>query len=437
MDYSYKGIWKFALPVMFSSFAEFAIAFADTSFLGHVGAYEINLAGTAGLIHLCALMFIMGMSFGAQIWISRLFSKSKEKAQSLFLPVLGIMSALAIGAVLVFQLLGPYFYPFLIKDAHLREGIEVFLKMRSWGYIPAAFSMALTAYIIGQGISRPLIWSTLIITLSNIGLDYALIFGSFGEPMGAIGASIASVIAETLGFITLFGFVLFHFKGKCFEIPPRFTYHIKGIAKLGTPLMFQKLMSLGAWTLFFLAIEKIGLFELATSQLIRSLYYLTLIPVMSIGTITKSYISFYSHHDISQILKVKNRLAWVSLVLTFAFVHGFALYPEVFLSILTDQPELIATAKPIIQALVGAMLLFSFAHILFATIEGLGYTRWAFYVELLSIVLYLSLVFGIVRFTNFGLFTVWMTDYIYFAFMGVLSLLLLKYKFKWLPKKID
>lgn len=437
MDYSFKGIGKFAIPVMFSSFAEFAITFADTAFLGHIGSYEINLAGTSGLIHLCYLMFILGFSFGGQIVVSRLKGKDEKRSRQILIPILIPLLTLALIGWGIFTFVSPNAYTYLIDDDKLAAGLAQFLKLRSWGFFPAAITIGLTAFLLGQGNSKPLIWTTILITSANIILDYCFIYGVGVEAMGVFGAPIASVIAETIGMLCIL-FLSFRIFGKTiFQKTKSFWKEVQQICWIGSPLMFQKFMSLGAWTAFFLAVEKLGTHELAVSQLIRSLYYLTLIPVISLGTVTKSYISFYAENGRDKLVAVKNKLLIFSLLLTFIFVHGFIFYPGVFLQLLTTDLQLIQDAKPIIRSLVGAMMLFSFGHISFTTIEGLGHTKWASFIELASISFYLVIVYFLVQIPGIKLFSVWMVDYLYFAFIALLSFVLLKFYFQWKPKHIS
>src|SRR5438445_299711 len=80
-----------------------------------------------------------------------------------------------------------------------------FLCIRIWG-LPLLYMYQLrNAVLVGTNNSRFLVIGTLVETLTNIVLDYALITGKLGfHKIGFNGAAIASIIAEAAGFLTVF-----------------------------------------------------------------------------------------------------------------------------------------------------------------------------------------------------------------------------------------
>lgn len=85
-----------------------------------------------------------------------------------------------------------------------------FLKIRMWGLLFLYAYQMQNAYLVSLQRSKFLLFGALIASVSNVYLDYAMIFGHFGFPeMGFNGAAYASVISEILGMVTVFAVIYF------------------------------------------------------------------------------------------------------------------------------------------------------------------------------------------------------------------------------------
>src|SRR5690606_3058297 len=136
----------------------------------------------------------------------------------------------------------------------------IFLKYRSLGIFFAGMYANLSAFLIGIGKTKMVLVSTLAMALSNIFLDYVLIFGKWGFPeLGMPGAAIASSASEVISFVIILIYVnrepaFENFKIKLFQ---RFYFkEIKELIKLSVPLMFQGFFALFGWLIFFTLIER-------------------------------------------------------------------------------------------------------------------------------------------------------------------------------------
>ena len=89
------------------------------------------------------------------------------------------------------------------------------------------------ALYIGITRTKVLTVNAIVMALTNVVLDYALIFGKFGLPeMGIKGAAIASVLAEASSILF---FVIYTYLTRFEEIRPEPPAHIRpGIADANT-----------------------------------------------------------------------------------------------------------------------------------------------------------------------------------------------------------
>ena len=123
--------------------------------------------------------------------------------------------------ILIFTL-SPSFISWISESKDMGNAMTEFLTFRSWGLFFAALQASLFAFFIGLGRTKIIISATLLMAVTNISLDYGLIFGQLGLPeLGMKGAAIASSVSEMLTFLFLFSVAS---KTKRFR---KYHYHLR------------------------------------------------------------------------------------------------------------------------------------------------------------------------------------------------------------------
>ncbi len=441
LNYSYRSILKVAVPLMASTFIQSIVLITDSSFLSRYDTLAFDASGNGGLIYITMFMALVGMNEGAQILMARKVGEGKEE---LLPKIFG--SAIAINIVLMSMLLIlswivlPNFILENTRNFHLGELQLEYLHIRSFGMIPSVLSLAIIAYFISIGKTAIVLVSALGIALTNIGLDYLLIFGKAGfSEMGIKGAALASTISDCVGAMILIIAILFSKVSRLHGMINGFRIELKSsisLIKLGTPLMLQGSLALLTWTIFFFWIEQMGVFELTVSQNLRSLYFLAFVPIFGFGAATKTYISQYigsgNKVALSLIIKRMQLLTMVFLVILF---HGALLYPEKLISIINPEQEFLATSAETLRFIFCSILLYGFVSIYFHTIAGSGNTRYIFLIESISVLIYIVCAYIFIKVLDLDIFWVWSVEYIYFGTIGTLSIIYLT-KFDWKSKHL-
>jgi len=144
-------------------------------------------------------------------------------------------------------------------------------------------SGALSGFFSGIGRTSVVMWSNLLITLVNIALDYALIFGNWGMPeMGVAGAALASVIALVVGtLLQLWIFFAPEYRQR-FKTHQNWLFHsklFKRLMKFGFPVGIQFQLQSLAWTMFVLLIGKIGVIELTAHSIAMNVFIMAVMPM--------------------------------------------------------------------------------------------------------------------------------------------------------------
>ncbi len=425
---------------MLSLLAQSIVSITDTAFLGRVGEIELGASAIAGLYYFCFYMIGFGFGTGLQIIVSR--RKGEKKDSTIGLVVdngIYFLFFLAVFLISISLFFAPDFFRFSISSSKILQQSIVFLDYRIWGLFFAFCNIVFRSFFIGITNTKYLTYNALIMAISNIVLDYGLIFGNFGLPeMGLKGAAIASVISEAIA--ALF-FIIIVLKNKRFIIYNLFLFNkpkwsiIYSILNISFYIMLQFFISLGAWFAFFLIIEKTGERSLAISNVIRSIYMLLMIPVWGYCSAVSSLVSSkIGEGKTNEVINVIKRVTIMSIFTTSILVLIVASFPSFSLSIYTSDILFIKDGISSLYVILGATIVFSATMISFNAVSGTANTNISLIIEIVTIVIYLITAYLLAYYIGKPE-AIWCSEYIYYIFTGAFSILYL-WKGNWRNKKI-
>ncbi|GHV69146.1 MATE family efflux transporter [Bacteroidia bacterium] len=430
--FSSKTIWTIAYPIMFGNLAQTLIVLIDTAFLGHVGRVALGASMMAGMYYYVFTTLAWGFSVGVQIIVAR---RLGEGALNKIGAVLqhGILFMLALGLALlsVLHCFTDQWLSLVVQSPAILEATSEFMAYRHYGIVFVCFNFLFRAFYIGLSNTKVIIYTTLVMAVVNIFLDYVLIFGKGIFPeMGIGGAALASVCAEACAFLFFIIYTLVKLPLKVYALA---TWHkleaalVKVIFKLACPTMLQKLLSFGTWFLFFIMVEHIGEVPIAVSGIIRSTYMLICIPVFAFGatsnTLTSRIIGEKKPEEVLSIVYKILRLSMLCIIPVLAFCIFF---PSTILSIYTDDAELIRHAIPTLYvACLGAVSL-CFGIIVFEAVSGTGNTMHALGMEFVILIFYTLAILVYANMEGARVEIVWLSETLYGGCMGLVSLLYMK-----------
>lgn len=441
LDIRYLTILRVALPLMGSTFIQSVVLITDSSFLSRYDTVAFDAVGNGGLIYVTLFMAMVGINDGAQILMARRIGQRKEERLArIFGTTLFANTLIASAMFLSFQLFIPSLIESYTHNQAVATGQIDYISIRSYGLFISIVTLAINAYFFALGKTFIVLISSILIALSNIALDYTLIFGHFGFPeMGLEGAALASTMADASGMIFLFIVLYNHKKQKEHRIFSELRFNFNSfieVLKLGIPIAFQGMIALSTWTIFFAWLEQLGTHELTISQNIRSLYFLAFVPIWGFAATTKTYISQYiGKGDIDSLKIIMRRIQILTIGFLILFFHGALLYPETMISLINPAPQYMEESVEILQFVSGSVLIYGVSSVYFQTINGSGNTRFTFYVELVTACLYILFAYLFIKVFKFDLYWIWSVEYIYFSSVGLFSILYLTL-FEWYKKKI-
>lgn len=441
LDLRYKTILSVALPLMVSSFIQSIVLLTDTAFLSRYSTLSFDAAGNGGLIYVTMFMALAGMGDGAQILIARRIGQKNIGAIGrIFGTSILTHFILALLLFLFLQMLVPSMLHSYSKHQDLATAQNQFLSIRSYSLFFAMISLSIQAFFFATGKTWIVLISAIITASSNVILDYLLIFGKGSFPeMGLEGAALASTLADGMGMLFLVSFLIFSKLRKEYALFAHFSFNFdsfKELIRVGSPIMFQGLVALSTWTIFFTWIEQIGTFELTVSQNIRAIYFLAFIPIWGFSATTKTYISQYiGNGDFHSLKIIQRKVQLLTMLFLSVIIIGAAFYPENLISMINPSKMYIQKSADILRLISVSTLLFGFISVYFQTINGSGNTMVTFAIEVICVIVYLVTSYLLIKVLKLDIYWIWTVEYIYFGLMGVLSIGYLRL-FDWKKKVV-
>lgn len=435
LEISYRKILEIAIPLMFGTFVQSVVMITDNSFIARLDDTIIyNAVNNAGLIYVSLFMFSKGLADGAQIIIARKYGEQNytQIGQMIFHAQLSQM-VLSGFLFLLFFGFGSVFIHSIVKSEATGEQMIIFLKYRSLGIFFAGMYANLSAFLIGIGKTKMVLVSTLAMALSNIFLDYVLIFGKWGFPeLGMPGAAIASSASEVISFVIILIYVnsepsFEYFKIKLFQ---RFYFkEIKELVKLSVPLMFQGFFALFGWLIFFTLIEReMSAHDLEVSSIMRNVYFLAFIPAFGFGATTRTYVSnLVGQKKLNLIPVVQRKILLLSFLFILAFLAVPVLFSETFISQINPNKLILQDSTRVLHLVSGSILFFSVVTVWYNSVAALGNSTMYFIIESTSIIVYLICCYLFIVTFKWEILWVWTVEYVYFGVIAIMSFLFLRY----------
>lgn len=437
---SNKEIWSIALPIMLGNMAQTIINFTDTAFLGRLGVIALGASMLAGLFYFVFTTIATGFAIGIQIIIARRFGEGNHGRIGVIFQH-GSIFVLILGLILfsILYIFSDHLLLWLIDSPNIYDASLEYIKYRQFGIIFVCFNFLYRALYVGISNTKVITYSTIIMAVVNIFLDYCLIFGNFGFPeMGIGGAALASFCAEVSAFtfFTVYSYITLRNKDYGMFKLHRLESELMGrILKLATPTMIQKLFSFSVWFIFFILIEKMGETATGISSIVRSVYMILITPCFAFATTTNTVVSRIigeGHSD--QVFSTINKILKNCLLCTIPIMILVAIFPIQIARIYTDDLNLAQLVVPSIYVICFGTIFQGIGNAYFEAVSGTGNTSAALYLEAVILVIYVAFIWAMTHLTT-RVELVWTAEILYGALLGILCGIYMKFA-KWDKKRV-
>ncbi|MBP6695205.1 MAG: MATE family efflux transporter [Saprospiraceae bacterium] len=419
---------------MLGSAAQNLIVLCDNIFLFHYSSLDFEASGLVGVFYLMIAAIGYGFSRGGQILIARRSGEHDYEGtgaafQSLFI----FEAALSVLMFCVLFWFGQPIFSLFVKNQEILQKCMEYLGPRSYGIFFSYLGVSLVAYYTGIARTNFIIYDTIVLIMVNIILNWIFIFGKFGiQPMGIKGAALASTLAEVVAFIVFIIYIFYdkiNHKYKLWKFERLDFALISSTFFISTPIVFQSILGIGSWFLFFSYIENIGRQELAISNLLRNVYLILSIPSWGYAAGINTLVSnFIGNKKRQAVLPLIIKTAKLNLVTTIIISLPVILFPEFFLYPFfgTDDMMLIRDSKPYLWVVFGILIAFATGVVFINGLIGTGKTKQALWIQSVFTLLYIVYIVFMIKIYYFGLNLAWSVEIVYWLGILLMSFMYLK-----------
>jgi putative MATE family efflux protein len=418
---TYKEIWTISFPIIVGSLAHSINQIIDAAYLGNYSKISLDAVTLAGIFFLNITFIAGGFARGTQVIIARhAGEQNNEKIGSALdhLLLIGVVLSFVVMILLYFCL--NWLVESLVQSKAIQDDIKIYLSILNLIVPFAIASFCFNAFFAGIGKTKVITYSTIALTITNIVLGYALIYGKFGfQSMGIKGAAISTAIADVVMFLVYVAYFVnykYHIKYKVFKFKEIHLKTIKKILNLSSPIVLQNIIGITSWQYFFLSIEKLGEDELAVSGILKTLFVFLGIPVWSISSTSNTMISnIIGQNKIELVKPALNKLLIFTVSISLTMNLIIVLFPTYTIGLFTDDIALLnASIAPFYTLMIG-LLFFSSAMIMNQGIIGTGNTTTPAIVELVCAVAYVAYCYYFIKLHQYPLYIAWGCEVVYWV----------------------
>jgi putative MATE family efflux protein len=420
-----------SLPISFAILVPQFNFLINSFFLAKLGPGNIGASGITGVYYLIFSAIGFGLNNGLQALISRRGGQEREKEiGTLFMQSIYITLCIALLGILLTYTVAPIIFE-RNTDPVLFQKSMGFLYIRIWGLPFLYLYQMRNGLLVGTNQSKLLIWGTLAETISNVFLDYVLIFGRWGFPeLGFNGAAYASVSAEFIGMLVVFVMINMRGMNKRFGLFSNFNFDwetTKTILIQSSPLIMQYGISIISWEFFFILVSHDGSMALDISQLMRLLFGFFGIFIWAFAATANTMVANIIGQGMrKRVMILVGRIILLSTGSTLLIFIPLQFFPRELLLLFNEDVAYLEAAIPVLRVVSIAILIMSVATVCLNSVTGTGNTRINLMIEAITIMLYCIYIYLVMEKFDLSIAWGWASELLYWSCILIMSFLYLK-----------
>lgn len=373
---------RMAWPIMLGAMSWVIMDFVDKIFVSRLGVDNLAAIGSAGIWAYTLGVFFVGIAGCVSTFSAQSLGRGNRENCSRF-AWQGIYISIAASSMVL--LIWPLSQPLFERMGHAPEVVELeltYFRIRVLGFAFIAWQAALAGFF--QSINRPIIpmYAALAANVTNVVLDYVLIFGKLGAPaLGIAGAAIATVVS--IAFQAVLLQAIFMGKAVDREYGSRRTWRfdwvkMRDLFAIGWPSGVSSFLDVASWSIFTsFIVGGFGTVQLAAHTAAISFMHLTFIPAMALGMATTPIVGRWIGRGDIRTAKLRAYTA-TRLAIVFMVIIGatLAILGPYLMRVFSSDPEVIGLGYSL---LILAAIFAGFDAItivLAGALRGAGDTRW-------------------------------------------------------------
>lgn len=383
----YREVMQIAFPLILSTGSWTIQHFIDRMFLTWYSQEAIAASMPASMVSWTITSLFVGTASYINTFVAQYFgAKRYERIGASVWQ--GIYLALfATPVIFIFYPLSDWLFAFFGHEQRVQELESIYFRLLLIGSPFAIVANAVSGFFSGRGKTWVIMWINVIGMVSNVILDYLLIFGNWGFPeMGIEGAGIATVIATIITAALLFIRMARPSMNEAFCTLKNWKFEMELFRRLlryGVPSGLQFFLEIIAFTIFIMLVGRIGTVELAASNIAFNINMLAFLPMFGMTLAVSALVGQRLGENRPE---AAEKTTWSAFHIGFTYFGilalGYVAIPKVFLFPFGAQatPEEfapIAQMGIVLLRFIALYSLFDAANMIFSgALKGAGDTRF-------------------------------------------------------------
>ena len=412
----WKLMVKLSIPAILAQIVNLLYNVVDRIYIGHmedVGTMAITGVGLCNPIIVLISAFTMLVAQGGAPRAAIEMGKGDmKKAEKILGNCLSLLIVLSVVLTTVFLVFGEKFLMLFGASESTIVYALPYMKIYVAGSIFVMFSLGLNMFITTQGFTKISMATVLIGAICNIVLDPIFIFGF---KMGVRGAALATIISQAISAVWVMSFLL----GKKTKLKIRkenLLPNIKVLAPvlaLGISPFVMNATEAVINIAFNSSLQKYGGdIAVGAMTICTTVFQMAWVPAQGIGQGAQPIISY--NYGAGNADRVKQAFkAFLTICFSYVFVFGMAIeiFPQFFIGIFNDNPQLVDTATWTIRLYGCAMVFFGVQLAVQQTFIALGKAKASLFIACLrKVILLVPLIYILPNFFEDKVFAVFLAE---------------------------
>ncbi len=415
----YRSVLSLLIPIVVQQFISSFVSLLDNVMVGSLGTESISAASIANTVLSVHMLAIFGGLSGAGIFGAQFFGKKDMDGMrhtfrfKLYFAVL--CTALAI---LVYYFFGETFIQSFLRGesnggdlAYTLSQGKAYLNVMLFGLLPFALVQAYAGTLRESGETRAPMVAGICAILTNLALNWVLIFGNLGAPaLGVRGAAIATVISRYVELLIVVihahrhtdRYVFFRGAYQSWKVPGKL---VKRISRTAAPLLMNEILWSLAMTFINQFYSSRGLNAVAALNITGTAWNLFCVIMFAMGSAVSIMVGQrLGAGKMEEARDVDRKLIFLTevihVLIGLAMILASPLVPRLYN--VSEEVRDLTRQLLIIAGL--SLPIHSFAHVTYFTIRSGGRTMITFFFDAVySWSVTALLAFCLTRFTDLGI----------------------------------
>ena len=382
-----RALLKLAGPLVVVSAGVQLMSLVDTAVVGRLNPVALAAAGLGNALFFTPSVLGFGIMMGLDPLISQAVG-ARDLARAQHLLTQGFWLALGVTLVLL-----PFLWmlPPLLGHVGVPKEVvpptTVFFRLRLLSLFPTLWLLGGRSYLQAHGSTRPLVLATLFANVVNAAGDYLLVFGGAGLPaswgflhrvpaLGLAGAALCTALSSIAQALWVLQAI--RRRGQALLSAPD-ALALRQAFKVGLPVGLQMAAEYGIFGLSGVLVGRLGAAPLAAHQVALQLASFTFMAASGLAAASSVRVGIHVGARNSQGVR---HAGYLSLAITAASMGLFSvllvLWPRPFAMLLTDQPEVLRLAVPLLTVVAAFQLSDGIQTVAAGLLRGTGETRFSF-----------------------------------------------------------